>query len=85
MAQNQSYSDRLCSSGTNDTRLTSLLFRLNSTVQNVSRPPVPNDNSACWSISFEARMSLLCLYALISLLGIAGNSMVCYVLGKIHK
>ena len=37
----------------------------------------------CWSLPFDARAGLMCLYALIFLFGVMGNFLVCYVLGKV--
>ena len=36
------------------------------------------------SMPVEARIFLICLYAIIFLLGVTGNTVVCYVIGNFH-
>ena len=76
MSYNQSSLNTTC--GTNETIIS------NGTITNVSC----NSNAkttrerSMLQLSLEARITLICIYSLIFLLGMSGNSLVCYIIGK---
>lgn len=75
MANESSVFKDVCSPGSYNASL-----GLNGTAQNSSRNS--GSSALCWSLSFDARIGLVCMYALIVFFGVPGNFVVCYVLGK---
>eukprot|EP00112_Aurelia_sp_Birch-Aquarium-sp1_P009390 Seg2066.5 transcript_id=Seg2066.5/GoldUCD/mRNA.D3Y31 product="C3a anaphylatoxin chemotactic receptor" protein_id=Seg2066.5/GoldUCD/D3Y31 len=79
MSHNQSSINTTC--GTNGTLLS------NGTITNIScnsDASTPREQSML-QLSLEARITLICIYSVIFLLGMLGNSLVCYVIGKKKK